>query len=193
MLGFHPAIYIDYDWTSLTTTVTNLANGFVKNGKYREYVLYEDGASVVSKIPGDWGWISKSNPSEDFFVMGGTTETEELESRFKSALPELTFTPATVCYSSHDVPRHRDNIKNGQASLVYPLHPCDSVGVVYDPGENNPSDFYYSGRNSWPTVINITQYHRVYNTQPRVWFSIHFHEPIETVKQVFDTKSLITI
>jgi hypothetical protein len=190
LLGFHPAIFIDHDWAALTTYVTNLANGFVKNGKYREYLLYEDGASIVAEIPGG-GWISKSGPSEDFFVMGGTTETEDLQKRFELAFPELTFTPATVCYSSHDVPRHRDNIKNGQASLVYPLHACDSVGVVYDP--DNQNDFFYSGNSVWPTVINITQYHRVHNHGARVWFSIHFHESIEQVKQVFDKKGTIRI
>lgn len=190
LLGFHPAIYIDHDWTSLKTHVTNIANGFVKSGKYREYMLYEDGASVVSEIPGG-GWISKSGPSEDFFVMGGLPETGEIEARFKSAFPELTFTPATICYSSRDVPRHRDSIKNGQASLVYPLHICDSVGVVYDP--DNQNDFFYSGRSMWPTIINITQYHRVFNNAPRFWFSIHFHEPIEKVKEIFDKHGAISI
>lgn len=192
MLAFHPAIYIDHDWTALKTHVTNVANGFVKTGKYREYLLYENGASVVAEIPGG-GWISKSAPSEDFFVMGGLPEIDALGKRFEKAFPELMFTPATICYSSHDVPRHRDHIKNGQASLVYPLHTCESVGVVYDPSENDPKDFYYSGKNAWPTVINIREYHRVYNTEPRVWFSIHFHQPIEVVKYLFDKRAPVTI
>lgn len=192
LLGFYPAIYIEHDWSNLITKVTDLANEFVKSGKYRDHLLYEDGASVVAEIPGG-GWISKSGPSQDFFVMGGVAETEDLQQRFRAALPELTFTPATICYSSHDVPRHRDSIKNGQASLVYPLHPCESVGVVYDPSDTEPHDFFYSGRNQWPTVINITQYHRVHNTQPRAWFSIHFHESIEKVKEVLDTKGMIEV
>lgn len=192
LLGFHPAVYIDYDWQPLMTSITDVANGFIKTGRYRDHLLYEDGASVVAEIPGG-GWISKSGPSEDFFVMGGTQDTEDLQQRFRVALPELTFTPATICYTSHDVPYHRDSIKNGQSSLVYPLHACDSVGVVYDPEKNEPVDFYYSGRNRWPTVINITQYHRVYNSGPRIWFSIHFHESIEKVKEVLDTKGPIEI
>lgn len=190
LLAFHPGIYIEHDWTPLISHITNVANGFVGSGKYREYIMYEDGASVVSEMPGG-GWISKSGPSKDFFVMGGLSETDELEHRIKIALPELTFTPATVCYSSHDVPRHRDSIKNGQASLVYPLHPNDAVGVVYDP--NDREDFYYTGKNMLPTIINITQYHRVFNDKPRIWFSIHFHESIDVVKQVFDKKYPVMI
>lgn len=192
LLGFHPTIYIEYDWSNLIAMATDMANGFVKSGKYRDHLLYEDGASVVAEIPGG-GWISKSGPSKDFFVMGGINETEDLQQRFHAALPELTFTPATICYSSHSVPRHRDNIKNGQASLVYPLHGCESVGIVYDPNDTEPHDFFYSGRDQWPTVINITQYHRVHNTEPRVWFSIHFHESIDVVKQVFDQKQFVRI
>lgn len=190
LLAFYPAIYIEHDWTPLITTVTEMADGFVKNEKYREHVIYEDGASIVAGIPGG-GWISKSGPSQDFFVMGGIKETEDLQQRFRAALPELTFTPATVCYSSHNVPRHRDSIKNGQASLVYPLFPNDAVGVVYDP--DNRQDFYYTGKNMSPIIINITQYHRVFNDKPRVWFSIHFHESIDVVKQVFDQKQPVGI
>lgn len=190
LLAFHPSIYIEHDWDPLKTYTANIANGFVKSGKYKEYLLYEDGASIVAEIPGG-GWISKSGPSEDFFVLGGVTETEDLHQRFRMALPELTFTPATMCFSTGEVPLHKDNIKNGQASLVYPLHPNSSVGVVYDP-ENN-DDFYYTGKGMVPTIINITQQHRVFNDETRIWFSIHFHESIETVKEVFDMKRPIII
>ena len=190
LLGFHPAIYIEYEWEPMIEKITGVANEFIKTNKYREHVLYEDGASVVAEIPGG-GWISKSGPSEDFFVMGGLPETEDLQQRFQTALPELTFTPATICYSSRDVPRHRDSIKNGQASLVYPLHKTDAVGVVYDPSDRQ--DFYYTGKNMLPTIINITQYHRVFNDKPRIWFSTHFHESIDVVRQVFVHKQHVRI
>jgi hypothetical protein len=44
-----------------------------------------------------------------------------------------------------------------------------------------------------PTIINITQYHRVHNQGPRVWFSIHFYQPIDVVKQLFDKRSPVNI
>ena len=190
LLGFHPSLYIKHNWDNLINQVTDIANSFVKTELYKNHILYEHGASIVAEVPGG-GWISKSGPSDDFFVFGGIDELNELGHLFEKTFPELSFTPATMCFTSKNVPVHKDNIKNGQASLVYPLHVADSIGVVIDP--NNESDFFYTGKNMWPTIINITEYHRVYNSEPRIWFSIHFHEPIEEVKKAFDLRKGVEI
>jgi len=177
MLGFFPKLCIDYNWTKLVERVEQVAE-YVHSEDYCDNIIYEDGASIVANVP-KGGWISKSGPSHDFFVYG---PIEELDTWFQQQFPELTFTPATMCYSSQNVPRHRDSPKNGQCSLVYPLHDNDGVGTVY--GDNET--FSYGTVKHTPVVINITKQHEVDISDKRIWFSIHMHEPIEMVKQVFD-------
>ena len=184
MLGFAPNFKIVHDWSKLIACISDVATNFVQSGKYLDHVIYSSGASVVANIPGS-GWISKSGPSNDFFVLGGIPETEELDEFFKTTFPELTFTPATMCWSSHNVPRHRDSIKNGQCSLVYPLYYNSGTGTVY--GEDQV--YTYGTHKDTPVIINITKEHEVEITAPRIWFSIHMHEDIEKVKQVFDNLS----
>jgi hypothetical protein len=177
MLGFFPKLCIDYNWTKLVERVEQVAE-YVHSQDYRNNIIYEDGASIVANVP-EGGWISKSGPSHDFFVYG---PIEELDTWFQQQFPELTFTPATVCYSSQNVPRHRDSPKNGQCSLVYPLHDNEGVGTVY--GDNET--FSYGTVKHTPVVINITKEHEVSITEKRIWFSIHMHESVEKVKEVFD-------
>lgn len=190
MLGFHPKLNIDYDWAPLTSSVERVARDQVHTGRFVDRILYDEGASQVAEIDGG-GWISKSRESYDFFVMGGIQDTKNLDIKFQKAFPEFTFTPATICWTSRDIPRHRDSPKNGQCSLVYPLYDHRSIGMVIDP--ENKSDFFYSTRAYAPVIINITQYHQVYVKSPRIWFSIHIHEPIELVKEVFDKLGPITV
>ena len=183
MLGFQPEFKIAHNWDALTTMVRTVATDFVHTGKYLNHLIYESGASVVCEMPGG-GWISKSGPSVDFFVMGGIPETELLDTFFKETFPTLTFTPATVCWSSNEVPMHRDSIKNEQVSFVYPLHDHPARGTVYGP---DGAIFEYGTKADQPTLINIREMHHVTNiTKPRIWFSIHMHEDIEKVKKVFD-------
>ena len=128
------------------------------------------------------GWISKQDVSYDFFVMGGIDETVELENKFKKLFPTLTFTPATIAYSTSEIPMHRDAIKNGQTSLVYPLHNHDSISKIYD----NDIVVEYKFKQDIPIILNITKQHEVINTGKRICFCIHFHESIKEVKQQFD-------
>jgi hypothetical protein len=181
MLGFYPKLDIDRNWATLAGRVTNVAHEYVHNNKYMDHVLYENVNSIVAELP-TGGWISKSGPSYDFFVMGGIPETQELDTWFQTRFPTLTFTPATICWSSQNVPRHKDNIKNGQSSLVYPIKDNSGYGIVY--GENE--EFRYETKRYTPVVINITTEHEVIISKPRVWFSIHMQESIEMVKKVLD-------
>jgi hypothetical protein len=183
MLGFQPHIKLLHNWNQLISRVTDVAHSFVINKQYQDHILYESGASVVAELP-NGGWISKSGPSQDFFVLGGIPETELLDKFFNHTFPELTFTPATICWSSSNVPRHRDSIKNGQCSFVYPMHDNSGTGVVYEPDSNQV--YTYETQADTPIIINITKEHEVKITDPRIWFSIHMHEDIEKVKKVFD-------
>ena len=183
MLGFYPNFKItcNVDWAELSLRVVDTAINYVHTNKYKENILYESVNSIVASLP-TGGWISKSGPSFDFFVMGGIPETEILDNWFKKQFPNLTFTPATICWSSKNVPLHRDNIKNGQSSLVYPISNNSGYGTVY----GNDAKFTYGTEKHKPVVINITVDHEVVITEPRVWFSIHMQEPIKMVKEVLD-------
>lgn len=184
LLGFHPSLRINYNWTSLSAQVKLVAEQFIHTQSFTNFLLYEQGASQVSRLSDQPGWISKSKYSHDFFVMGGIPETEMLDQKFRETFPKFTFSPATICWSSQDIPTHKDNIKNGQCSLVYPLHNNNSQGIVYDPAGIN--DFTYNFIENNPVMINITIPHMVKISEPRIWFSIHTHEPIEAVKEEFD-------
>ena len=181
MLGFYPNLKIDYQWESLINLAKQTASQYIRTNEFKNHLLYEHGASIVAKGY-QGGWISKQRSSHDFFVTGGVPETELLESRFKNQFPDFTFTPASMGYSTADVPLHSDSIKNGQCSLVYPLHDVNSIGKVY--GENET--FIYSFKKYCPIIINITKSHEVLNSSERIWFTIHFLETIEAVKEKFD-------
>lgn len=190
LLGFYPQITIDHDWTSLLKTVNHVAEHWVRSGKLQEHLLYQQAASQVASLPGG-GWISKSGPSEDFFVFGGVDATESIGRRFQERFPSLTFTPATMGCTSGHVPIHRDHSKNGQTSLVYPLHDNPSLGRVFDPA--GQKDFYYLCQKDQMVAINITERHTVYVHEPRIWFTIHCQESPEQVKQVFDSAGPIVL
>lgn len=193
MLAFYPELYIKYDFSDLVTSTRNIATDFVHTDKYKDSVLYEQGASIVSELPRG-GWISKQNESKDFFVSGGTEEIERIGKRFEYIFPELTFTPSTLCYSSGDVPLHTDSPKNGKCSLVYPLHDSNAIGnVINKITDNRTSLVTYTTRAHTPIIINITYPHQVKNTEERIWYSIHFHEDIETVKEAFDKRSSVIV
>jgi hypothetical protein len=189
ILGFRPLLYIDHNWDFLVNKVETVAKQLIHTQSYRDSLLYEQGASQVAKLPDEQGWISKSGPSYDFFVMGGMLETDLLDQKFRETFPKFTFSPATICWSSQDIPEHKDNIKNGKCSIVYPLHTSDSQGIVYDP--SGVKNFTYGFVKNEPVVINITIPHMVKITKPRIWFSIHTHDPIETVKEEFDKRKKI--
>jgi hypothetical protein len=190
MLVFYPDLFIDYEWTTLIDRVKSTAKNYVQTGEYKNHLMYTSGASEVANVPGG-GWLSKQDISYDFFVMGGIEETDNLENKFKELFPTLTFTPATICYSSKSVPKHKDSIKNGQASLVYPLHDHPSVSKIYNNDDNAVLEYKFE--QDRPVILNITKQHEVVNLGERVWFSIHFHESIEQVKTEFDTLGKIII
>jgi hypothetical protein len=181
MIGFYPRLKINYDWKNLINLTKQTAELYIRTGEFKNHMLYEHGASLVAKGY-QGGWISKQNSAYDFFVTGGIPETEELELRFKNQFVNFTFTPASMGYSTSDVPLHSDSIKNGQCSLVYPLHNVESIGEVY--GDNET--FVYEFKQDCPIIIDITKKHKVVNNTERVWFTIHFHESIEQVKKEFD-------
>lgn len=180
-LLFKPHFVIDHDWKDLVESTRRIADYWIKSEEYRKHIMYEQGASVVARAPLN-GWVSKSGPSKDFFVYGGILETEKIGKRFQERFPNLTFTPATICYTSANVPRHKDSIKNGLCSLIYPLHDHDSMSYVY---ENDRSELY--GFEQYrPVIIDITKEHEVLNRGERIWFSIHFHQTLLEVKKSFD-------
>ena len=181
MIGFHPKLKINYQWTPLINWVKETADQYIRTDKFKNHILYEHGASLVAEGY-QGGWISKQQYAHDFFVTGGIESTEELGTKFKNQFPDFTFTPASMGYSTADVPLHSDSIKNGQCSLIYPLHNVDSVGKVY----NNQEIFTYGFKQDCPIIIDITKKHEVLNSSERIWFTIHFHESIEQVKKEFD-------
>lgn len=183
MLGFHPQLTISYDWTALINDVQNIANEWVHTNRFKENLIYQQGASLVATLP-TGGWISKSESSKDFFVYGGVTELELIGNRFRETFPDLTFTPPTMGYTSDNIPEHRDHVKNGRTSLVYPLCDNASLGRVFDP--KHISDFYYMCLRDQMIAINISERHLVYVHEPRIWFNIHCQEPPEYVKETFD-------
>jgi hypothetical protein len=188
MIGFYPKLTINYNWTTLIKLTKETAEYYVRTNKFKNHMLYEHGASLVAEGY-QGGWISKQKYSHDFFVAGGTSETENLETRFKNQFPNYTFTPASIGYSTSNVPLHHDNVKNGQCSLIYPLHDVDSIGKVY--GDNET--FVYEFKKDCPIIIDITKKHEVLNNKERIWFTIHFHESIEQVKQEFDKVGKIVL
>ena len=154
-------------------------------------MLFQQGVSLVASLPEE-GWIAKlSDPNESFFVFGGLKETEELGKLFQSRFPLLSFTPASIGCTFSNIPMHRDHIKNGLTSLVYPIHDNPSLGRVGDP--QGHKDFYYLCQKDQMVAINISEEHMVYVHEPRTWFTIHCHEPIEMVKQVFDASGPIVL
>ena len=190
MLVFYPDLFINYKWDFLIDKVKSTAKNYVQTGEYKNYLMYTSGASEVANVSGG-GWLSKQDTSYDFFVMGGIQETDNLENKFKKLFPKLTFTPATICYSSKLIPKHKDSIKNGQASLVYPLHDHPSLSKIYDNNDNVAVEYKFE--QDRPVILNITNQHEVINLGERVWFSIHFHESIEQVKTEFDKLGKIII
>ena len=190
LLGFYPNIHINHDWTQLVDLAQHTAENFVHNQVFQDHLLYSQGASQVAGLPGG-GWISKSAPSQDFFVIGGLPETQDLEQRLKSVLPMLTWTPATIGYTSGHVPEHQDHPKNGRTSLVYPIKDNPSLGAVTDP--ESGQEFYYLHQKDRPIMINIQTPHRVYVHAPRIWFTLHCHESIDEVKQIFDHLGPVSI
>lgn len=190
LLGFYPDITINHDWSNLVLRTQQVSEKFVKTGNFLQHLIYTQGASQVSTLP-TGGWISKSAPSQDFFVMGGISETDTIGERFKEKLPMLTWTPPTIgCTTSH-VPEHRDHAKNGRTSLVYPISDNPSLGIVRNPDSNE--EFYYLHQTGKSIMINITVPHRVYVHAPRIWFTLHCMEPIEKVREVFDNLGAIVI
>lgn len=190
MLGFYPQLTINYNWNNLQLTVESVAKQFIHTARFKKNLMYEQGNSQVAHLP-DGGWISKSATSYDFFVLGGISETKILEQKFQEAFPNFTFSPATICWTSQDVPLHKDHPKNGKCSLIYPLHSSNSCGVVYDPA--GLENFTYGFLESQPIMINITVLHMVKIFEPRIWFSIHTHEPIEVVNEEFNKRGHIII
>ena len=190
MLGFHPQFTIDCNWDNLMVLAQSVAETFIRNGEFQKNLMYEQGASQVSSLPGG-GWISKSGPSQDFFVLGGIPELEEIGSRFQKKFPSLTFTPATIGCTSGNVPVHRDHRKNGLTSLIYPLHDNPSLGRVFDP--LGKQDFYYLCQKYQMIAIDISQQHTVYVHEPRTWFTIHCHESIDQVFQTFNNQAPIVL
>ena len=195
MLTFNPPFKIEHNWTNLIELVKTTAKEFVHTDAYKESVLYEHGASIVSSLP-NGGWISKSGPAHDFFVLGGIPETEAIQKAFEATFPTLSFTPATICYSSEDIPEHKDSPKNGKCSLVYTLQDCESFGTVRCVDEENKvveTKIYNTFNKERPVVLNIRCPHSVTIREERVWFSIHIHEDMETVKKEFDKVSTIVV
>lgn len=190
MLGFYPEIKLSHNWQNLVTVVRSIADEFIHSGKFMDHLLYQQGASQVASLP-NGGWTSKSAHSQDFFVYGGVEELESIGKLFKSRFPLLSFTPPTIGYSSSNVPLHRDHIKNGLTSLIYPIHDNPSLGRVIDP--KGQKDFYYLCQKDQMIAINIAEEHMVYVHETRTWFTIHCHEPIEMVKQVFDAAGSIVL
>lgn len=190
LLGFHPQITIVNDWQPLIRLVSDIADQWVKSGRFLEHLIYQEGASQVATLP-EGGWISKSAPSENFFVFGGIDATETIGERWKKRFPSLSFTPSSMGFSEGHVPIHRDSPKNGKTSLIYPLFDNPSLGRVFDPV--GVKDFYYLCQKEKMTAINITEPHTVYVHEPRIWYTIHCHEPIEEVKKVFDQAGVVEL
>lgn len=186
MLGFFPQLQINFDWTRLTKQVKTVAEHYVRTDKFKDNIVYFYGPNLISELPGG-GWISKQKESKDFFVMGGYADLNYIGEQFKQLLPELTFTPPTICYSSADVPRHRDYEGNGSTSLIYPINSVNSRGYVY--GQDETFEYGFNK----PVMINIFQEHEVKNTEERIWFSIHFHQTADIVKDSFDRLGQVVI
>lgn len=189
MLVFRPNLSINHQWDNLIRDIKCIAKDYVQTSEYKKSLMYTHGASEVSNLP-TGGWISKQASSYDFFVMGGLPETEMLEFKFRQLFPILDFTPATICYSSKSVPLHKDSIKNGLCSLVYPLHDHNSISRVYD---SNGGTEEYRFLKDQPVILNITKQHEVMNTGERIWFSIHFHNSIEQVRDEFNKLGSVII
>lgn len=190
LLGFHPQITIVNDWQPLIEMVSDIADRWVTSGRFLEHLIYHEGASQVATLP-EGGWISKSGPSDDFFVFGGIDAIDAIGERWKKSFASLSFTPSSMGYTKGHVPVHRDSLKNGKTSLVYPLFDNPSLGRVFDPA--GQKDFYYLCQKEKMTAINITQPHTVYVHEPRIWYTIHCHEPIEEVKRVFEQAGTVEL
>lgn len=188
MLVFKPDLTINKDWENLIATVRDVAINFVHTDLYLNNIMYSHGASIVSRLPRA-GWISKQKDSHDFFVMGGTKDLIHIEESFIKRFPSLSFTPATICYSTQSVPIHTDSPKNGKCSLVYPLHNCDSISKVYKDDKVETYNFV----KGQPIILDITQPHEVTNSQERIWFSIHFRQSLDQVVEAFQKIGTIVI
>lgn len=189
MLTFYPDIFIDFPWDNLTATVKDVAKNFVHTQEFKKHMLYKHGASEVAELP-TGGWISKQAFSHDFFVMGGIPETMLIESKFKEMFPNFEFTPGTICYSTQSVPMHIDSVKNGLCSLIYPLHDHTSISKVY--GKDGTVE-EYKFLKGHPVILDITEQHEVINSGERIWFSIHFHSPIDQVQKAFNNIGQVVI
>lgn len=186
MLGFFPNIIINHDWSKLVKQAKLVAEHFVHTDKFKDKMSYSYGPSLVAELPGG-GWISKQADSKDFFVMGGHPELNYIGEQFTQRFPFLTFTPPTIGYSTSDVPRHRDYEGNGYTSLIYPINSVSSHGYVY--GDNETFEYGFDK----PVMINIFQDHEVKNTEERIWFSLHFNQTADVVKQEFDKVGQVII